>query len=104
MIDFIANFWDSLSNGLYELVVWSLSGIIKALTLWGIEFKMYMISLSWDVASEILDSLSITDELESAWSSMDSDVLAIATSLRIPDAISMIMNAYVTRYVMRFLG
>lgn len=79
-----------------EFIKWSVVGWYK--------FKLQALTFAWDVAQEILTSLNISSALSSAFSHLDSRVLAIISFLRIPEAVNIIMSAYTTRLVLSFMG
>ncbi|WP_236012346.1 DUF2523 family protein, partial [Marinobacter mangrovi] len=69
-----------------------------------IQFMGWAVQFSWGVAKAALDQLTITDQLNQAWASLDSYILGWLTYLRVPDAVNIVLNAFVTRFVMRFMG
>src|SRR5690554_6537094 len=106
-MDFIATFFDSIWLFLTgipafidDIMVKFGAWIVIALT----KAKIAFISYSWAVASEILSQLNISDVIESYWGQLDSQILGIATYLKLPEAFNMILNARVTKYVLSVLG
>lgn len=77
-------------------VQWSVVALWKA--------KLALLGFSWGVAQQIMSNLNISSYLNGAWSSLNSSVLSMLTFFRIPDAVSMILSASVTKFVFRFLG
>ena len=70
-----------------------------------LKFVMYLetIKFSWGVAKVILQDLSITQHLETMFSYLPSSLRAFAFDCRIVDAINVVLNAYVTRFVFRII-
>jgi len=66
--------------------------------------KIAFIGYSWEVAQEVLSQLNVSDTIETYWGQLDSQVLGVATYLKLPEAFNMIINARVTRYVMDVIG
>ena len=66
--------------------------------------KLAALTFSWGVAQQIITNLGISAYLNSAWSSLDSQVLNMLTFLRVPDAVNMILSASITKFVFKFLG
>ena len=52
------------------------------------------------MAQEVLSQLNVSDTIETYWGQLDSQVLGVATYLQLPEALNMIINSRVTRYVM----
>jgi hypothetical protein len=104
IVSFRQDIEDYRSSGIYqfftkwfaEFIKWSMVGWYKA--------KLQAIIFSWDVASEILDSLNISEQIETAFGQLDSDLVSIISFFRIPEAINIILSAYTTRLVMTFIG
>jgi hypothetical protein len=74
--------------------------IITWLMITYLEAKLMTIEIAYYFANIILSSLNISDLLAAGWSSIDSQILAVFTYLRIPEAINMILSAFVTRFVL----
>lgn len=95
---------DFITTGIYDLLVkftawfiqWSVVGYWK--------IKLAAIEFSWDVASEIITTLNISSYINSAWSSLNSQVLSMFVFFRIPEAVNIVVSAGVSKFVMRFLG
>lgn len=97
----IENFF---STGIYEFFTKFFAEFIKwAVVLW-YKFKLFSITFSYDIASEILSSLNLSQTIDSAFNSLDSRVAKFVSFFRIPEAVSLIISAYTTRFVMYFLG
>lgn len=69
-----------------------------------IQFILWVVPYAWGVASAVLDQLNVSHLLNEAWGNMDSYALGWFTYLRVPDALNIIINGYVTRMVMRVMG
>lgn len=69
-----------------------------------IQFILWALPFTWGIAASVLDMLNVSQYLNDAWASLDSYILGWLTYLRIPDAINILINAFMTRVVLRFLG
>lgn len=100
--DFFSAFWGFL-DGIPALIdefmvkvgAWMVIAFTKA--------KIAFIGYSWEVAREVLDQLNVSGTIENLWGQLDSRILGVATYLKLPEALNMIINARVTRYVMDVL-
>jgi len=101
--DFFNAFWAFLASIpalIDDILVKIGAWIVIALTKAKIEF----IEFAWDVAREVLNQLDVSSTIEHYWGQLDSQVLGVATYLKLPEALNMIINARVTRYVMDMIG
>ncbi|MDO6444127.1 DUF2523 family protein [Marinobacter sp. 2_MG-2023] len=106
-MEFIADFFDAIwlfFTGIPALIddwmvkagAWIVIAATKA--------KIAFIGFSWNVAQEVLNQLNVSSTIETYWGQLDSQVLGVATFLKLPEAFNMIINARVTRYVMDVIG
>ncbi|MEQ5835472.1 DUF2523 family protein [Marinobacter sp. NFXS9] len=106
-MEFIADFFDA---------IWAFFGSIPAMIddfmvkagAWFViaatKAKIAFIGYSWAVAQEILNQLNLSNTIESYWQRLDGTFLGVVTYLKIPEALNMIINARLTRYVMEVIG
>ncbi|MGQ7275477.1 DUF2523 family protein [Marinobacter sp. V034] len=106
-MEFIADFFDAIwafftsIPGLFDDMLIKVGAwIVIALT----KAKIAFIGYSWAVAQEVLSQLNVSSTIETYWGQLDSQVLGVATYLKLPEAFNMIINARVTRYVMDVIG
>ncbi|MFP3979472.1 DUF2523 family protein [Marinobacter sp. KMM 10035] len=100
---FFTEFWGFLDSipafvddALIKVGAWVVIAATKA--------KIYFIQFSWGVAQEVLSQLNVSSTIQAYWGQLDSQVLGVATFLKIPEAFNMILNARLTRYVMDVIG
>ena len=104
IVDFRQELDDFRTSGIYkfftqwfaEFIKWSMVGWFK--------FKLQALTFAWDVANEILTSLNLSQQIDMAFSALDSNLVSIISFFRIPEAINIILSAYTTRLVMTFIG
>ena len=92
------------STGIYEFFTKVFAEYIKWAIVGWYKFKLESIIFAYDVASEILSSLNLSQVVDSAFNSLDSRVAKFVAFFRIPEALNLIFSAYTTRVVMNFLG
>ena len=103
IIDFgtdIMNFFTiAVPSFFHRLTAWAFEAFIY------IKFLLYVetIKYSWQVAKLIISDLSISETITSSLSSLTPTIRAVLTDLRLIDAVNVVLNAYVTRMVMRFI-
>lgn len=104
IIDLLTYIDTYLTETIYDFVVKCYAEFIKWYILAYIKTKIYLLHFSWDIAKEILASLNISSFITTYFNAINSDVLKFLTFIRIPDAINILINAYVTKLVFKFLG
>lgn len=101
--NFFAGIWNYVTVGLYDSIVWAYTQWIEFYTVASLKFQLHALELAWDIARTILYNLQISQKLQSFFSLLPSDVAVNVGALRIPEGIGLILTAYVTRYVLRFI-
>ncbi len=102
VVDFGSDFWLAITDGvpsmLERLAAWAFEAAIY------LQFVLYLesIKFAWAVAKLVLQDLSISSTLSSFFGALPPTVRAILVDIRFPDAVNVILNAFVTRAVMRF--
>lgn len=104
IVEFRQEIEDIRSTGIYEFFTKVFAEYIKWAIVGWYKFKLQSIIFAYDVASEILSSLNLSQVVDTAFNSLDSRVSKLVTFLRIPEALNLIFSAYATRVVMNFLG
>lgn len=74
----------------------------KFVTAW-IELKLSSLKFAWGVAKSVLADVGVFTALQSAWSGLSGDALSVLNFFGIPAAVNVLLNAGMTRFVMRFI-
>lgn len=99
IIEFLNMTLDGLSNAGDQFDSWADRATLWALVAY-LNIKLTMLEFAYDVASVLLESVGISEYLETAWSQLDSATLSVFTYLKIPEGLNAILSAAVTRFVM----
>lgn len=101
--NFFKSVWDYLGDGVYDLLVWAFKGFVEYATLGYLKFLNFVVPFAWDVAAGILQDLGYVNLIVSAWGALPPDVLGLATVLRLPEGVTILLTAMVSKYVLRFI-
>lgn len=105
--DSIGNFFTMIggfvTSGIYELLVWLFAKLIEKLTIGWLDMVLWALPFAWDAAKQIMLDLNLNALIQTAWGDLDSNLLALATVLRIPDAVNVLISAFFTKFVLRFI-
>lgn len=69
-----------------------------------IEFKVWALSFSFDVALLVVESLDITGQIESQLSGLSATMYAWVSYLRILEGVNMLLSAYGSVMIMRLVS
>ena len=100
---FINDSLDWRKSGIYTFATEFFAEFVQYSIIATIEFKIFAMTFAWDTARALLENLSITTQLQIAWSSIDSKVLNVLTALKIPDALNIVLSGSVTKFILRFI-
>ncbi|MDK1285957.1 DUF2523 family protein [Pseudoalteromonas umbrosa] len=101
--DFITDFWSFFDTDFPEMVIRFYAWAIEWITLLKLKLELQSIQFAWLVAKQILENFQIGSKIASAASALPLDMQSALMDMRIFDGFNLIINAYVTRYVMRFI-
>lgn len=93
---FTTDLYTLLTSFMAWFVQWSVVILWKA--------KLALLAFSWSIANQIITNLNISSYLNTAWGSLNSQVLQMLVFFRIPDAVNMILSVATTKFVFKFLG
>lgn len=99
-INFVIN-WFQVT--IYDYSVEAFAYMVKQMTLASIGFMVWAIGFAWEVAEQIIQDLGVTDALNSAWSTIPGDTVSVLTFFQIPQMVSILVTAFITAYVMKFI-
>ncbi len=69
-----------------------------------IEFKVWLLSFSFDVALLVVESLDITGQIETQLSGLSATMYAWVSYLRILEGVNMLLSAYGSVMIMRLVS
>lgn len=101
---FFGFFKDFFNKDIYPFITKTIAEFIKAAMIHAIEFKIFALGFAWDIAKDLLISLNISSMINQAWGMLDSKLLQFMTFFRLPEGINLMISAYATRFVYKFLG
>ncbi len=93
-------FFDDVPSMLQRLTGWLIVWLVKA----KIYAQLELIKYSWGVAKVIIQDLNIMSQITSQMSILPQDVKQALVDMRLFDGVNLLFQAYMTRFVMRFLN
>lgn len=92
-----------MNGDFYQFLVDIFSVYVEYLLIAYVKFKIFTLTFLWSVAENILANLSISSQINSLWGSLNSSVLAYLTFFKIPECFNILINAGVTRFILRII-
>ncbi|MBQ4811296.1 DUF2523 domain-containing protein [Pseudoalteromonas luteoviolacea] len=101
--DFITDFWEFFDTDLPELVKRFFVWVVQWFILLKLKIELQSIQFAWFIGKQILENFNIGSRIVSAASALPLDMQSALLDMRLFDALNIILNAHISRYVMRFI-
>lgn len=104
IIEFLNYVIDFTTQGIYDFFHAAATQITYYVTLWIINAKIFFATVAWEVAQSLLANFNVSQLVNSAWSSLDSQAAGYINFFGLPEAFNIIGQAYVTGFVIRIVA
>ncbi len=99
-IDFFQYVADWIAEGSYQQADSILERVSVWVIVWYLEFKISAISMASSIADVVVGSFGFSELIRSSLNSLDSRTASLVFYMKIPDAMAMILSAYLTRFIL----
>ena len=103
-MEWLGDLFSGLFNDIYNLAVQVTAWISVKLAIQWVEFKLFMLMFSWDVAREILINLQFSDLISQSFNNLPASVRDILLYLHFDKGLSVITQAFVARFLLNMFG
>ncbi len=103
-MEWLGDLFNGLFNDIYNLAVQVTAWIVVKMAIQWVEFKLFMLMFSWDVAREILINLQFSDLISQSFNNLPASVRDILLYLHFDKGLSVITLAFVTRFLLNMFG
>ena len=103
-MEWLGDLFNGLFNDIYNLAVQVTAWITVKMAIQWVEFKLFMLMFSWDVAREILINLQFSDLISTSFNNLPESVRDILLYLHFDKGLSVITQAFVTRFMLNIFG
>lgn len=100
-IEYFNSSTDFLNSGIYDFFTELLAQFVEYYAISVIQAKIFFMQIGWGVASNLLQNLGLSASIDRAWGNLDYDLLSYLTFFRIPEALNILLQASVTRFILR---
>jgi hypothetical protein len=108
---FAGGFTDSISSffmSIWEYLTLDIPVFIKTFLNWALQYillakltsMLFMSQLAYTLASSFIENLSLVEVVQASIGSLDSDIVQTLIDVRFIDGFTLIMEAFVTRYIL----
>jgi hypothetical protein len=91
-IDFFNHLPEKSDSYWERIVIWLLITYLEA--------KTYMLEIAYEIASTLIQSVGLSEAINNSWQQVPSQFQSVFLYLKIPDALNMILSAFVTRFIL----
>lgn len=98
--DFFGGFYYDLYNLAVDFAAWI---TVKMAVQW-VEFKLFLLMFTWDVAKEVLLNVHFSELLSSSFNSLPPSVRGILLYLHFDKGLAILSQAFVTRFMLNMMG
>ena len=103
-MEWMGDFFNGFFNDIYQLAVQFAAWISIKLAIQWVEFKLFLLVFSWDVAKEILINLQFSDLISASFNNLPPMLKGILLYLHIDKGLSIVTQAFITRLLLTQLG
>ncbi|WP_462181560.1 DUF2523 family protein [Pseudoalteromonas gelatinilytica] len=103
MGDFFSDIWAFFDDDVPSFFERALAYIIEKIILFQIAAQIEAMKLAWSVAKAVIENFQVASKIANAVNALPQDVQAAISDMRILDGLNIIIQAFVARYVLRFL-
>ena len=103
-MEWLGDMFGGLFNDIYNLAVQVTAWISVKLAIQWVEFKLFMLAFSWDVAREILINLQFSDLISTSFNNLPDSVRDILLYLHFDKGLSIITQAFITHFLLNIFG
>jgi hypothetical protein len=107
-IDVIGSIWESIwifiSVDIPAFIERVTAYIIKFIVLLKFNMLIHSTEFAYSIAVEVLESLNMTQIVNQSIGRLDSDIVQTLADIRFFDAVQLIIEAFVTRFILDMMG
>lgn len=103
LYDFIQYIWNWMYVGVYEFIKEILVVLTKAAIYTYFRMMIFAAEIGFEVVQDIFSDLGVTQEVQSAYTSIPEDMRNTLAFFRIPEALTLLFSAIPTRWAMKFI-
>jgi hypothetical protein len=101
--DFFVAIFQFLTTGIVEFFISLGAYIMDSLTCLVLKVALLMLDFLWAIVKVLLIDLNLSGRLTAAFAGFDNDIVRMIIFFRIPEALNLILSAFIIRFVLRLI-
>lgn len=103
LLDSMQGIYNFLIDGSYTFVQEIFASLMIWVVTWMFKAKIAAMAFMWGVGSAMIDQLNITAVINTYWNDIDSSLMGFMSRYNIPEAMNLVINASITRFIWNML-
>ncbi|HBL02210.1 MULTISPECIES: DUF2523 family protein [Aeromonas] len=103
-MEWLGEFFNSFFADIYQLAVQFGAWLAIRLAVQWVEFKLFLLTFTWDVAKEILVNVHFSELLSSSFNSLPPTMKGILLYIHLDKGLTILTQAFVTRFMLNMMG
>lgn len=103
-MEWLGDFFGSFFNDIYQLLVQFGAWLAVKLVVSWVEFKLFLLTFSWDVAKEILVNLHFSELVSTSFNALPENIRSMLLYLHMDKGLAILSQAFVTRFLLNIMG
>lgn len=103
-MEWLGYFFYDFFNDIYLMFVQLSAWIVIKFSISWLNFKIFMLNFSWDVAKEILINIQFSDLISNSFNSLPPMMKGILIYIHFDKGLSIMTQAFVTRLLLNIMG
>lgn len=103
-MEWLGGFFNSFFADIYQLAVEFGAWLAIRMAVQWVEFKVFLLTFTWDVAREILVNVHFSELLSSSFNSLPPTMRGILLYIHLDKGLTILTQAFVTRFILNMMG
>lgn len=103
-MEWLGYFFQDFFSEIYSMMVQFSAWIVVKFAVSWVEFKIFMLTFSWDVAREILINIQFSELISSSFNSLPPMMKGILLYIHFDKGLAIMTQAFVTRFLLNIMG
>ncbi|HHQ4534573.1 DUF2523 family protein [Aeromonas veronii] len=103
-MEWLGEFFNSFFNDIYQLAVQFGAWLAIRMAVQWVEFKLFMLTFTWDVAKQILVNVHFSEMISQSFNALPSDFRSMLLFIHLDKGLAILTQAFVTRFLLNIMG
>ncbi|WP_425892661.1 DUF2523 family protein [Aeromonas veronii] len=103
-MEWLGDFFNSFFNDIYQLAVQLGAWLAVKMVVSWVEFKLFLLTFSWDVAKQILVNIHFSELVSQSFNALPADMRGMLLYLHLDKGLTILSQAFVTRFLLNMMG